>query len=28
MVNAPVLARERNIEVTEIKHDRPATISR
>jgi len=23
MVNAPVLARERNIEVTEIKHDRP-----
>ena len=23
MVNAPVLARERNIQVTEIKHDRP-----
>ncbi|HEX6092012.1 MAG TPA: phosphoglycerate dehydrogenase [Dongiaceae bacterium] len=23
MVNAPVLARERNIEVTEIRHDRP-----
>ncbi len=23
MVNAPVIARERNIEVTEIKHDRP-----
>jgi len=23
MVNAPLLARERNIEVTEIKHDRP-----
>jgi D-3-phosphoglycerate dehydrogenase len=24
MVNAPLLARERNIEVTEIKHDRPS----
>jgi D-3-phosphoglycerate dehydrogenase len=24
MVNAPVMARERNIEVTEIKHDRPS----